>query len=161
ARGGQRAATRARAATAALASTSASAHRLRSPTRRSTCRPSCAESERGAATTARWRPGVELELGLWERAAARAGAAVRSDSLSGVSSPGPPNRTALFQRHRDAGARFVEFAGWEMPLHYQSARAEHMAVRQTCGIFDVSHMGQIDTSGPQAAALRGVRVSIY
>jgi aminomethyltransferase len=69
--------------------------------------------------------------------------------------PGSPqlSRTPLFESHQAAGARLVDFAGWEMPVHYQSARAEHMAVRQTCGIFDVSHMGEIETSGPQAAAL--------
>src|SRR5439155_23046683 len=55
--------------------------------------------------------------------------------------------------HQAAGARLVGFAGWEMPVHYQGARAEHIAVREACGIFDVSHMGQIETSGPQAQAL--------
>jgi aminomethyltransferase len=47
----------------------------------------------------------------------------------------------------------VAFAGWEMPVQYEGVRAEHMAVRETCGIFDVSHMGQIETSGPQAQAM--------
>jgi glycine cleavage system T protein (aminomethyltransferase) len=63
------------------------------------------------------------------------------------------SRTPLFERHRAAGARLVEFAGWEMPVYYEGARAEHLAVRQSCGIFDVSHMGQIETSGEQAQAL--------
>ena len=72
-----------------------------------------------------------------------------------MSTPASPTlrRTALFQRHREAGARFVQFAGWEMPVQYAGARAEHVAVRQSCGMFDVSHMGQIETSGPQAQAL--------
>jgi aminomethyltransferase len=72
-----------------------------------------------------------------------------------VSPPGARalKRTALFQRHREAGARLTEFAGWEMPLSYAGPREEHVAVRQACGIFDVSHMGQIETSGPQAGAL--------
>jgi aminomethyltransferase len=72
-----------------------------------------------------------------------------------VSSTAPTlNRTALFEQHRAAGARFTEFAGWEMPLSYAAGpREEHVAVREACGIFDVSHMGQIETSGPQAAAL--------
>jgi aminomethyltransferase len=72
-----------------------------------------------------------------------------------VSTPASPplSRTALFKRHQAAGARFVQFAGWEMPLQYEGVRAEHMAVRRACGIFDVSHMGQIETSGPQALAL--------
>jgi aminomethyltransferase len=72
-----------------------------------------------------------------------------------VSTPASPplNRTALFERHRQAGARFVQFAGWEMPVQYEGVSAEHVAVRRTCGIFDVSHMGQIETSGPQALEL--------
>jgi aminomethyltransferase len=53
-----------------------------------------------------------------------------------------------------AGAKLVEFAGWEMPVQYSGGvRAEHMAVRERCGIFDVSHMGEIETVGPQAEAL--------
>lgn len=72
-----------------------------------------------------------------------------------MSAPGSPplRRTPLFERHREAGARFTQFAGWEMPLQYTSPREEHVAVRQACGVFDVSHMGQIETSGPQAQAL--------
>jgi aminomethyltransferase len=62
-------------------------------------------------------------------------------------------RTPLIERHVAAGARLVEFAGWEMPLQYAGVRPEHMAVREGCGIFDVSHMGQIETSGPQALEL--------
>jgi aminomethyltransferase len=64
-------------------------------------------------------------------------------------------RTALFERHLAAGAKLVEFAGWEMPVSYRATgiRAEHMAVRERCGIFDVSHMGQIETSGPGALEL--------
>ena len=52
-----------------------------------------------------------------------------------------------------AGARLVPFAGWEMPVQYEGIRAEHVAVRTGAGVFDVSHMGEIETSGPQA---RGV-----
>jgi aminomethyltransferase len=63
-------------------------------------------------------------------------------------------RTALFERHVAAGAKLVEFAGWEMPVQYSSGvRAEHLAVREGCGIFDVSHMGEIETHGPGAQAL--------
>jgi aminomethyltransferase len=61
-------------------------------------------------------------------------------------------RTPLFDRHVDAGARIVPFAGWEMPVQYAGIRDEHLAVRTGCGIFDVSHMGEIETSGPHAAA---------
>src|SRR5436190_19727555 len=62
-------------------------------------------------------------------------------------------RTPLHGRHVAAGARMAPFAGWEVPLQYEGPRAEHMAVRETCGIFDVSHMGQIETGGEQAPAL--------
>jgi len=62
-------------------------------------------------------------------------------------------RTPLFERHVATGAKLVEFAGWEMPVQYQGVREEHLAVREACGIFDVSHMGEIETSGPGALAL--------
>jgi aminomethyltransferase len=64
-----------------------------------------------------------------------------------------PRRTPLYERHLAAGAKLVEFAGWEMPLEYEGVRAEHMAVRESCGVFDVSHMGQIETAGGQALEL--------
>ena len=62
-------------------------------------------------------------------------------------------RTPLFDRHEAAGARIVPFAGWEMPVQYAGVREEHMAVRESVGVFDVSHMGEIETRGPQADAL--------
>lgn len=62
-------------------------------------------------------------------------------------------RTALYDRHRDAGARLVPFAGWEMPVQYAGVREEHLAVRSDAGVFDVSHMGQLETRGPGALAL--------
>lgn len=61
-------------------------------------------------------------------------------------------RTPLHGRHLAAGARLVQFAGWEMPLQYAGIRAEHLAVRRAVGVFDVSHMGQVETRGPDAAA---------
>lgn len=61
-------------------------------------------------------------------------------------------RTPLFDRHRAAGAKLVPFAGWEMPVQYAGIRAEHEAVRTDAGVFDVSHMGEIETSGEQATA---------
>jgi aminomethyltransferase len=64
-----------------------------------------------------------------------------------------PLHTPLYDRHVAAGAKLVEFAGWEMPVQYSGVREEHMAVREACGIFDVSHMGEIETSGPGALAL--------
>jgi aminomethyltransferase len=51
-----------------------------------------------------------------------------------------------------ASAKLVPFAGWEMPLQYEGIREEHLAVRGRAGVFDVSHMGQIETRGPQATA---------
>jgi aminomethyltransferase len=62
-------------------------------------------------------------------------------------------RTPLHDRHVAAGAKLVPFAGWEMPVQYAGIREEHTAVRQRVGIFDVSHMGEIETSGPDAEAL--------
>ncbi len=59
-------------------------------------------------------------------------------------------RTPLHARHEAAGARLVPFAGWEMPVQYAGVRPEHLAVRGDAGVFDVSHMGQVETRGPQA-----------
>jgi aminomethyltransferase len=60
--------------------------------------------------------------------------------------------TPLYEVHRRLGAQFTEFAGWAMPLRYGSEVAEHRAVRIAAGLFDLSHMGEIDVSGPEAAA---------
>jgi aminomethyltransferase len=59
-------------------------------------------------------------------------------------------RTPLYDQHVAAGGRLVPFAGWEMPVQYAGIRQEHLAVRQRAGVFDVSHMGQVQTRGPQA-----------
>lgn len=61
-----------------------------------------------------------------------------------------PLRTPLHEFHREHGARFVDFAGWEMPVQYKSILEEHKAVRSAAGLFDVSHMGEILVSGPEA-----------
>ena len=61
-------------------------------------------------------------------------------------------RTPLYARHVDLGARMVDFAGFSMPVQYESIKAEHRAVREAAGLFDVSHMGQIHLSGPTALA---------
>jgi aminomethyltransferase len=61
-------------------------------------------------------------------------------------------RTPLYGTHVAAGAKVVPFAGWEMPLQYEGIRPEHIAVRTRAGVFDVSHMGQVQTRGPQALA---------
>ncbi len=57
------------------------------------------------------------------------------------------SKTPLFDKHTEAGARIVDFGGWDMPLHYGSQKAEHHAVRQNAGVFDVSHMTIVDLSG--------------
>ena len=62
-------------------------------------------------------------------------------------------RTTLYEHHRRLGARLVEFAGWEMPVSYGSPVAEHEAVRTRCGLFDVSHMGEIEVTGRHARDL--------
>src|SRR3954447_19949352 len=59
-------------------------------------------------------------------------------------------RTPLYDRHVAAGAKLVPFAGWEMPVQYTGIKEEHLAVRGKAGIFDVSHMGEIETRGPDA-----------
>lgn len=61
-------------------------------------------------------------------------------------------RTPLHDRHVAAGARVVSFAGWEMPVQYVGIREEHRAVRRDVGVFDVSHMGEVETSGRDAEA---------
>jgi len=62
-------------------------------------------------------------------------------------------RTPLHDRHVALGARMVPFAGWEMPVQYEGVIQEHRAVRTDAGVFDVSHMGEIDVEGPQALPL--------
>lgn len=59
--------------------------------------------------------------------------------------------TPLFAAHEELGASFTDFGGWNMPLKYDNELAEHRAVRERVGIFDLSHMGEIDVRGPQAA----------
>ncbi|TYT21313.1 glycine cleavage system aminomethyltransferase GcvT [Corynebacterium urealyticum] len=62
-----------------------------------------------------------------------------------------PKHTALHQVHEQLGARFTDFGGWDMPLKYGKELDEHRAVRETVGVFDLSHMGEVEVSGPQAA----------
>lgn len=62
-------------------------------------------------------------------------------------------RTPLYDTHRALGARLIAFSGWEMPLQYSSIVAEHRAVRTGVGLFDLSHMGEIELRGPHALAL--------
>lgn len=62
-------------------------------------------------------------------------------------------KTGLYERHLALDAKIVDFAGWEMPLQYRGILAEHQAVRENVGLFDVSHMGRIKVSGPDAGRL--------
>jgi aminomethyltransferase len=75
---------------------------------------------------------------------------------TGPASTGPetagPRRTPLTQVHERLGATLTDFAGWLMPLRYGSETAEHQAVRTAAGLFDLSHMGELAVSGPEAAA---------
>src|SRR5256714_15474166 len=59
-------------------------------------------------------------------------------------------KTPLHDRHTALGARMVPFAGWEMPVQYEGVIPEHVSVRNDCGVFDVSHMGEFEVEGPQA-----------
>src|SRR5690606_5230983 len=63
-----------------------------------------------------------------------------------------PKRTPLHSEHEALGASFTDFGGWDMPLKYGSELAEHRAVRSAAGLFDLSHMGEIRVTGPDAAA---------
>jgi aminomethyltransferase len=62
------------------------------------------------------------------------------------------NYTALYEQHKIAGASFTDFGGWQMPLKYSSELAEHHAVRNAAGLFDLSHMGEVWVTGPDAGA---------
>ena len=73
--------------------------------------------------------------------------------MAGSSSQGSLKRTPLHSVHRQARARMAAFGGWHMPIQYSGIVLEHMAVRTSVGLFDVSHMGEIEISGPQAVKL--------
>jgi len=61
-------------------------------------------------------------------------------------------RTPLYEQHLELGAKLVDFAGWEMPVQYEGIKEEHSAVRTHAGMFDVSHMGEVEVEGPGALA---------
>ena len=68
-------------------------------------------------------------------------------------------RTPLYQMHIEAGAKMVEYAGFEMPVTYPDGiTAEHKAVRERVGVFDVSHMGEFEVTGPDRNAFKGYTV---
>ena len=66
--------------------------------------------------------------------------------------PAPPRTSPLHDRHEALGASFTDFGGWNMPVRYTSDLAEHHAVRETAGLFDISHMAEFVVAGPRAAA---------
>ncbi|MCB1093095.1 MAG: glycine cleavage system protein T, partial [Verrucomicrobiae bacterium] len=66
------------------------------------------------------------------------------------SDPPPPKRSPLHADHARLGAKFAPFAGWEMPIQYAGILPEHRSVRDGCGVFDISHMGQIWITGAPA-----------
>lgn len=59
-------------------------------------------------------------------------------------------RTPLFEEYAKYGAKTVDFGGWELPVQFSSIKEEHDAVRNRAGLFDVSHMGEILVTGPEA-----------
>ena len=69
-----------------------------------------------------------------------------------TSSEERPRQTPLAAVHERLGATMTSFAGWQMPLRYASETAEHQAVRRAAGLFDLSHMGEILVTGPDAGA---------
>ena len=72
--------------------------------------------------------------------------------MARYTSMAPLKRTPLRDFHAEHGAKLVDFAGWEMPVQYRSILEEHKSVRRAAGLFDVSHMGEVDVSGPGALA---------
>src|SRR5437763_11132378 len=68
-------------------------------------------------------------------------------------------RTPIHDRHVALGARLVPFAGWEMPVQYAGVIPEHRAVRTDAGVFDVSHMGELEVEGPRALELLQALIS--
>src|SRR3954462_7380742 len=66
--------------------------------------------------------------------------------------PAALKKTPLHAIHRAAGARMVEYGGWDMPVEYSGISEEHLAVRTRAGLFDVSHMGEIEVAGRDALA---------
>lgn len=61
-------------------------------------------------------------------------------------------KTPLYDAYESSGAKVVDFHGWALPVQFSSIKEEHVAVRESVGMFDVSHMGEIKVSGPEAEA---------
>jgi len=96
---------------------------------------------------------VRRSIAGWAGSARRHGDVVRPvGSVAAVMDPAAPLlRTPLYDRHVAAGAKVVPFAGWEMPVQYEGVLEEHRVVRSAVGVFDVSHMGEVETAGAGAA----------
>jgi aminomethyltransferase len=69
-----------------------------------------------------------------------------------VPAPAALRRTPLYDLHRELGAKLIDFGGWEMPVQYGGILEEHRAVRERVGLFDVSHMGELEITGPESLA---------
>ncbi|BDZ42162.1 aminomethyltransferase [Paraoerskovia sediminicola] len=78
--------------------------------------------------------------------------AAQTDGAPTTDAAAEGRRSPLHDEHVALGATLTNFGGWQMPLRYESDLAEHRAVRAAAGLFDLSHMGEIEVSGPQAAA---------
>jgi glycine cleavage system T protein len=79
---------------------------------------------------------------------------VPPEAFAGFVPPGPPaetRRSCLFEEHRGRAKKIAAFAGWEMPIWYRSIQEEHLAVRRTAGLFDVTHMGTVGVDGRDGA----------
>ncbi len=86
---------------------------------------------------------------------------IEKESFAWEDREGTPKRTPLHDAHVALGARLVPFAGWEMPIWYTSALAEHRAVRQTAGMFDLGHMGVFHVTGEYATEFLNVVTANY
>src|SRR5690625_6876434 len=62
-------------------------------------------------------------------------------------------RTPFYELHKEAGAKLIDFSGFDMPVQYDSIQKEHQAVREAAGLFDVSHMGEFYVAGEEALEL--------
>src|SRR6478672_2873259 len=72
--------------------------------------------------------------------------------MSAPAEPATLRRTPLYPLHRELGAKLIDFGGWEMPVQYAGILEEHRAVRERVGLFDVSHMGELEFRGGDALA---------
>jgi len=75
--------------------------------------------------------------------------------------PDEPRESSLYEEHRRMGAQMVNFAGWKMPIRYESILEEHRAVRERAGLFDISHMGVLDVTGKHATQFLDVLCTNY